>query len=221
MAKIEWQKVRTLYERIEIISNKLDNILNEGKTIEYVIKSCLEEAVRDVLNNLDFTINWRYKDLQQFQMEDGRRIIHSIGNQGSMSDVYMIFGGEDIIKALGRGTKITNHKQCSVSLKFLMDRYNINLNKEIRPNEHKFADRINFEMDAEIAIAKKFSNILAKSNIITMHELKPKMVKWGSKMIDLHGYHIHEAWRIFKTEIDNAYYRNMKYMIVVTGQGAI
>ena len=38
-------------------------------------------------------------------------------------------------------------------------------------------------------------------------------------MIDLHGYHIHEAWRIFKTEIDNAYYRNMKYVIVVTGQG--
>ena len=25
-------------------------------------------------------------------------------------------------------------------------------------------------------------------------------------MIDLHGYHVHEAWRHFNTKIDNAYY---------------
>ena len=40
-------------------------------------------------------------------------------------------------------------------------------------------------------------------------------------MIDLHGYHIHEAWRHFNNKIDDAYYRGMRKVVVVTGQGAI
>ena len=39
-------------------------------------------------------------------------------------------------------------------------------------------------------------------------------------MIDLHGYHVHEAWRHFNNKIDDAYYNGMR-KVVVTGQGAI
>ena len=39
--------------------------------------------------------------------------------------------------------------------------------------------------------------------------------------VDLHGYYIHEAWGVFKNTIDDAYYRNIKTVKVVTGQGAI
>ena len=38
-------------------------------------------------------------------------------------------------------------------------------------------------------------------------------------MIDLHGYHIHEAWRHFNNKIDDAYYRGMRKVVVITGQG--
>ena len=40
-------------------------------------------------------------------------------------------------------------------------------------------------------------------------------------MIDLHGYHRHEAWRHFQRKIDDAYYNGAKRVTVVTGQGAI
>jgi DNA-nicking Smr family endonuclease len=39
--------------------------------------------------------------------------------------------------------------------------------------------------------------------------------------IDLHGYHIHEGWRKFKTAIDRAYYDNHRKVTVITGQGAM
>ena len=40
-------------------------------------------------------------------------------------------------------------------------------------------------------------------------------------MIDLHGYHVHEAWRHFKSEIDDAYYAGHRRVEVITGQGII
>jgi len=40
-------------------------------------------------------------------------------------------------------------------------------------------------------------------------------------MIDLHGYHVHEAWKQFTNQIDNVYYTGAKRVTVVTGQGAI
>ena len=40
-------------------------------------------------------------------------------------------------------------------------------------------------------------------------------------MIDLHGYHVHEAWKQFTNQIDNIYYTGAKRVTVVTGQGAI
>lgn len=39
--------------------------------------------------------------------------------------------------------------------------------------------------------------------------------------IDLHGYHIHEAWKYFNREIEKAYYQNKKRITVITGQGDI
>lgn len=39
--------------------------------------------------------------------------------------------------------------------------------------------------------------------------------------IDLHGYHIHEAWSKFKKQVDEAYHNNHKRCTVITGQGAM
>ena len=39
--------------------------------------------------------------------------------------------------------------------------------------------------------------------------------------IDLHGYHLHEAWKQFKTKVDDAYYAGHLRVEVVTGQGRI
>lgn len=38
-------------------------------------------------------------------------------------------------------------------------------------------------------------------------------------IIDLHGYHIHNAWKHFNNEITNAYFQGYKKCIVITGQG--
>tara|TARA_B100001287_G_C22682422_1_gene531262 strand:- start:333 stop:563 length:231 start_codon:yes stop_codon:yes gene_type:complete len=37
--------------------------------------------------------------------------------------------------------------------------------------------------------------------------------------IDLHGYHVHEAWRKFNQKVENAYYKGVKRCTVITGQG--
>lgn len=37
--------------------------------------------------------------------------------------------------------------------------------------------------------------------------------------IDLHGYHIHDAWKHFNREVTNAYFQGHKKCIVITGQG--
>ena len=39
--------------------------------------------------------------------------------------------------------------------------------------------------------------------------------------IDLHGYHIHEGWKIFNRLITEAYLDNYKRVTVITGQGAM
>ena len=39
--------------------------------------------------------------------------------------------------------------------------------------------------------------------------------------LDLHGLPIHTAWSVFNNEMQDAYYAKYKYVIVVTGQGAI
>lgn len=39
--------------------------------------------------------------------------------------------------------------------------------------------------------------------------------------LDLHGYTIHDAWRIFNSRVTDAYYAKAKTIVVVTGQGAI
>lgn len=40
-------------------------------------------------------------------------------------------------------------------------------------------------------------------------------------MIDLHGYHIHEAWKHFNKQVEEAYFKGYKKVVVVTGQGRI
>ena len=39
--------------------------------------------------------------------------------------------------------------------------------------------------------------------------------------IDLHGYHIHEGWRQFQRQVNDAYFAGHKRCVVVTGQGAM
>ena len=39
--------------------------------------------------------------------------------------------------------------------------------------------------------------------------------------IDLHGYHIHVAWKHFNYQIEEAYFGGKKKCIVITGQGAM
>jgi len=39
--------------------------------------------------------------------------------------------------------------------------------------------------------------------------------------IDLHGYHIHEAWRKFNQKVDDAYYKGARKCIIITGQGSM
>ena len=39
--------------------------------------------------------------------------------------------------------------------------------------------------------------------------------------IDLHGYHIHNAWQHFNTRVNEAYFQGYKKCTVITGQGAI
>ena len=39
--------------------------------------------------------------------------------------------------------------------------------------------------------------------------------------LDLHGLPIHNAWSVFNSKIQDAYYEKLKYVVVVTGQGAI
>jgi len=39
--------------------------------------------------------------------------------------------------------------------------------------------------------------------------------------IDLHGYHIHTAWRHFNNSVTEAYFAGYKKCIVITGQGAM
>ena len=39
--------------------------------------------------------------------------------------------------------------------------------------------------------------------------------------LDLHGLPIHSAWSVFNNKIQDAYYNKLKYVVVVTGQGAI
>lgn len=39
--------------------------------------------------------------------------------------------------------------------------------------------------------------------------------------IDLHGYHIHSAWRHFNTRVTEAYFQGYKKCTVITGQGAM
>ena len=39
--------------------------------------------------------------------------------------------------------------------------------------------------------------------------------------IDLHGYHIHVAWKHFNRAIEEAYFAGKKKCVVVTGQGAM
>ena len=41
-------------------------------------------------------------------------------------------------------------------------------------------------------------------------------------MIDLHGYHLHEAWKHFNKGIEQHYYTNYRNKVtVITGQGVI
>jgi DNA-nicking Smr family endonuclease len=40
-------------------------------------------------------------------------------------------------------------------------------------------------------------------------------------IIDLHGYHIHEAWHCFNRKINEAYFAGYKKCHVITGQGAM
>jgi DNA-nicking Smr family endonuclease len=39
--------------------------------------------------------------------------------------------------------------------------------------------------------------------------------------IDLHGYHIHIAWKHFNTCVTEAYFGGVKKCTVITGQGAM
>ena len=39
--------------------------------------------------------------------------------------------------------------------------------------------------------------------------------------IDLHGYHIHNAWRQFNEQINEAYLTGHKKCYVITGQGSM
>ena len=39
----------------------------------------------------------------------------------------------------------------------------------------------------------------------------------NSKILDLHGYYVHEAWEEFKKFIDDS--KDMKYVTVITGKG--
>ena len=39
--------------------------------------------------------------------------------------------------------------------------------------------------------------------------------------LDLHGLPIHTAWNTFNNKMQDVYYQKYKYIIVVTGQGAI
>jgi DNA-nicking Smr family endonuclease len=41
------------------------------------------------------------------------------------------------------------------------------------------------------------------------------------RVIDLHGCHIHEGWRKFNREINEAYFDNYKRVTVITGQGSM
>lgn len=40
-------------------------------------------------------------------------------------------------------------------------------------------------------------------------------------IIDLHGCHIHEGWRKFQRQVDQAYFAGNKRCTVITGQGAM
>ena len=37
--------------------------------------------------------------------------------------------------------------------------------------------------------------------------------------LDLHGVTIHQGWKIFKQEVDDAYHRKVKAFKVITGKG--
>lgn len=39
--------------------------------------------------------------------------------------------------------------------------------------------------------------------------------------IDLHGYQLHEAWYLFRLEIEKAYFAGRRSVVVITGQGTI
>jgi len=39
--------------------------------------------------------------------------------------------------------------------------------------------------------------------------------------IDLHGYTVHQAWNVFRSRIDDAYYSGYRKCRVITGYGAI
>lgn len=39
--------------------------------------------------------------------------------------------------------------------------------------------------------------------------------------LDLHGYTIHEAWKVFKTHMTECYLKGVKKTVIVTGHGAI
>ena len=39
--------------------------------------------------------------------------------------------------------------------------------------------------------------------------------------LDLHGFSVHAAWRVFNTRVTDAYYDKKKTIVVITGQGQI
>jgi len=39
--------------------------------------------------------------------------------------------------------------------------------------------------------------------------------------LDLHGYHLHAAWKKFSHFVDDAYFDNRKAFTVITGQGVM
>jgi len=39
--------------------------------------------------------------------------------------------------------------------------------------------------------------------------------------LDLHGYTVHNAWKIFNERIEQCYYKGQKKIVVITGHGQI
>ena len=39
--------------------------------------------------------------------------------------------------------------------------------------------------------------------------------------LDLHGYTIHNAWKVFNEHVEQCYYKGQKKTVVITGHGQI